>query len=118
MPQTAEVRGLDNLRLLERSRFRCRSEMFSNLPDAAQLENGQTPTLACFSCIRDGFRGPGERAGWHEGCPGLWGGSARPRASTKGALAAAGKHDIITVEGAVLPHRVVSLSSTDSTLAK
>ena len=32
------------------------------------------------------------------------GGSVRPRASTKGALAAAGKHDIITVEGAVLPH--------------
>lgn len=104
MPQTAEVRGLVNLRLLERSWFRCGSEMFSNLPNATQLENGQTPTLACFSCIRDGFRGPGESAGWREGCPGLCGGSARPRASTKGALAAAGKHDIITVEGTVLSH--------------
>lgn len=32
------------------------------------------------------------------------GGSARPRASTEGALAAAGKRDTIPVEGTVLSH--------------
>lgn len=84
--------------------------MFSNLPNATQLENGLTP-LACFSCIRDGFpRTRVREQGGTRSYPGLWG-AQLDLCLHRGALAA-GKRDTIPVEGTVhCLTRAVSLSA-------